>query len=520
MQSIQEVLDDVQSTEKKLKRRVVTLEQEKEDKIILSIALLVSNRKDTIQKCLDSLTPIREAIPSELIVLDTGCDADLRALLDRYADKIENFTWIKDFSAARNVTLQMAEGEWYMYLDDDEWFVETDDLIEFFRSGDYKNHGYANYIQRNYLDMQGSQWTDAWVARMIKRTPELHFESKIHEYMTPMSGNCRALHSYVDHYGYVFESEEKLIQHYERNSTLLKEMIEAEPTNLRWRIHLAQEYRTMCMWHELYDMGTECLSLVEGRDEMYSNIYLGTFYACRIVAMREQGLEAWKNARKDEMKYYYEEGIRLCEEALKDRRNTNLFKALCELRMTWFTYWLGRYDEALEHGSKYLDWLAYYEENEPLLFLHKSAPIVCDSFDEVMKKEVYSILMCVGLRKGSVAYLKEFFDKLEWTGHHLYVFEDMIPTLIEAMDHIEANEETEVVFGHVLKTIQNHGPLCEYYNQELQQAEMRKLGKQVKEQLRVLINAGMKEQAKAIIGQVKQMLPGDEELEEMENSIS
>ena len=220
------------------------------------------------------------------------------------------------------------------------------------------------------------------------------------------------------------------------------------------------------------------------------------------------------------MKYYYEEGIRLCEEALKDKRNTNLFKALCELRMTWFTYWLGRYDEALEHGSKYLDWLAFYEENEPLLFLHKSAPIVCDVFDEVMKKEVYSILMCVGLRKGSVAYLKEFFDKLEWTGHHLYVFEDMIPTLIEAMDHIEANEETEVVFGHVLKTIQNHGPLCEYYNQKLQQAEMRKLGEQVKEQLRVLINAGMKEQAKAVISQVKQMLPGDEELEEMENSIS
>ena len=286
----------------------------------------------------------------------------------------------------------------------------------------------------------------------------------------------------------------------------------------------------MRMWHELYDMGTECLSLVEGKDEMYSNIYLGTFYGCRITAMREQGLEAWKEQGADgryvspenldkEARFYYEEGMRLCEDALKDKRNTNLFKALCELRMTWFTYWLGRYEDALEHACKYLDWLAYYEENEPLLFLHKSAPVVCDAFDEVMKKEVYSILMCVGLRKGSVAYLKEYFDKLEWTGHHLYVFEDMVPTLIEAMDYIEANEETEAVFGHVLETIQNHGPLCEYYNQELQRAEMRKLGAQVKEQLRVLINAGMKEQAKAVIAQVKQMLPRDEELIKMEKSL-
>lgn len=487
---------------------------------VLSIALLVSNRKDTIQKCLDSLTPIREAIPSELIILDTGCDADLRAILDQYADKIENFTWIKDFSAARNVTLKMAEGEWYMYLDDDEWFVDTKDLIEFFQSGDYKNYGYASYIQRNYLDMEASQWTDAWVSRMIKRTPELHFESKIHEYMAPMDGNCRALYSYVDHYGYVFETEEKLVQHYERNSTLLKEMIEKEPTNLRWRIHLAQEYRTMRMWHELYDMGTECLSLIEGKDEMYSNIYLGTFYACRIMAMREQATEAWKNTQKAEMKFYNEEGMRLCRAALKDYRNTNLFQAFCELRMTGFSYWLGNYEDALEHGRKYLEWLAFYEENEPLLFLHKSAPIVCDSFDEVMKKEIYSILMCVDLRKGSIAYLKEYFDKLEWTGNHLYVFEDMIPTFIEALDHIPANEETEAVIGHVLETIQNHGPLCEYYNEQLQKVEMRKLGIQVKEQLRVLIAAGMKEQAKAIIGQVKQMLPGDEELDMIERDIN
>ena len=499
-------------------------------KPILSIALLVSNRKDTIQKCLDSLTPIREAIPSELIILDTGCDADLRALLDQYADKIENFTWIKDFSAARNVTVRMAEGEWYMYLDDDEWFVETDDLIEFFKSGEYKSYGYASYIQRNYLDYEGSQWADAWVSRITKRTPDLHFESKIHEYMVPMHGDCKAFHSYVEHYGYIYDTDEKFWQHYERNSSLLKEMIEEEPTNLRWRIHLAQEYRTMRMWQELYDMGTECLSLVEGKDEMYSNIYVGTFYACRILAMREQGLERWKEQGADgryvspdvlaaDAKYYYEEGIRLSEDAINDKRNTQLFKAFYELRMTWFTYWLGRYEEAIVYANKYLEWLAFFEENEPLLFLQKSAPIVCDAFDIVMQKEVYSILTCAALRKGDVTYLEQYFDKLEWTSHHLYVFEDMVPVLIEAMDYIPANEKTEAVFGYVLETIRNHGPLCEYYNQELQKSEMRKMGMQVKEQLRVLIDAGMKGQVKSVIAQVKQMLPGDEELEKMEKLL-
>lgn len=502
-----------------------------ENKPILSIALLVSNRKDTIQRCLDSLTPIRQAIPSELIILDTGCDADIRALLESYADKIQTFSWVNDFSAARNVTVEMAEGEWYMYLDDDEWFVETHDFIEFFQSGNYKKFGYANYIQRNYLDMQGSQWADAWVSRMIKRTPNLHFESKIHEYMAPMDGNCCALHSYVDHYGYVYETEEKKQEHYERNSRLLKEMIEKEPTNLRWRIHLAQEYRTMCMWHALYDMGTECLSLVEGKDELYSNIYLGCFYACRILAMREQGLQAWKTQGADgryvspenlcaDARYYYEEGIRLCKQALVDKRNTELFHAFCELRMTWFAYWTKDYEKAMEHGLSYLKWLAFFEENEPLLFLQKAAPVVCDAFDEVMKKEVYSILMCVGLRTGSIEALEKYFDKLGWTGHHLYVFEDMIPVLIDAMDTMPANERTEAVFGNVLQTIQNHGPLCDYYNGERKKAEMRKLGEKIKAQLHILIDAGMKEEAKSVIAQLKTMIPEDEELEAMELSLT
>ena len=500
------------------------------NQVVLSIALLVSNRKDTIRKCLDSLTPIREAVPSELIILDTGCDADVRAILEEYADIIDNFTWIKDFSAARNATLKLASGEWYMYLDDDEWFVDTQEIIEFFQSGEYQKYGYASYVQRNYLDAQGSQYTDAWVSRMSKRTPELHFESKIHEYMAPMEGDCKGLRSYVDHYGYYYETEEALWEHYERNSVLLKVMIEEEPTNLRWRIHLAQEYRSMRMWHELYDMGTHCLSLVEGKDEMYSNMYLGCFYAARILAMREQGLEAWQQASLKgiyqpagnicpDAKYYYEEGLRLCKNALDDKRNTQLFQAFCALRMTWFAYWLGDFAMVEECGQKYMEAVAFFEENEPLLFLQKSVPFVADTFDEVMKKEVYSELVCSGLKKGDATNLERYFDELEWNQPHLYIFEDIVPTLIEAMEYIEANEQTERIFTKVLDAIQAHGPLCEYYNQELQTAEMRKLGMQVKEQLRVLIDNGMYEQAKAVLPQIQAMLPGDVELEELDKLI-
>lgn len=45
---------------------------------VLSISLLASNRKETIRKCLDSLTGIMEKVPSERIIMDTGCDRETR----------------------------------------------------------------------------------------------------------------------------------------------------------------------------------------------------------------------------------------------------------------------------------------------------------------------------------------------------------------------------------------------------------------------------------------------------------
>uniref|UniRef100_UPI004057969D glycosyltransferase n=1 Tax=Agathobacter sp. TaxID=2021311 RepID=UPI004057969D len=534
-------------------------------KIVLSIGLLVSNRKDTIRKCLDSLTPIRKAIPSELIIIDTGCDEEVRSILKEYADVLERFTWCNDFSKARNETLKYAHGEWYLYLDDDEWFADTKELIGFFQSGEYKNYGYASYVQRNYLDMQASQYTDAWVSRMTKLTHETHFESKIHEYIVPMKGNCKGLHSYVDHFGYVYETEEALWKHYERNALLLKEMIKEEPKNLRWRIQMAQEYRTVREWQKLYDLGEECLGMVKEKNEMYANIYLGAFYAAKIVAMREWG----KN----------EEGLLFCEEASRDKRNTELFQAFAELRMAWFCYWLGRLDEAMKHVLEYFKWRDFFEKNEPLLFLQRSAPFVADSFDIVMQKEMYSIMMCSMLRKGDASYLGKYFSKLEWDGKHLYVFEDMVQTLIFAMNRWDGRslmqdvEETdflqgkasadnvsEEIYKTVLQTMYAHGALWEYFCQELcraqeegqnvhnvmelirkalpqaianknsvgnaeiqnnatQSQEMKQLAEQIKVQLHLLIQNGMCEEAKSVIAQLKRMLPKDAELEEMERLL-
>ena len=87
---------------------------------VLSISMLVSNnRRDTIEKCMESLVPLMKAIPSELIIVDTGCTDGSVDIARKYADKVVQFTWCKDFSAARNAGLVECTGEWFLYLDDD-----------------------------------------------------------------------------------------------------------------------------------------------------------------------------------------------------------------------------------------------------------------------------------------------------------------------------------------------------------------------------------------------------------------
>ena len=126
------------------------MEYRNAERPVLTISLLSSNRKDTIRKCLDSLNTLRERVDSELIIVDTGNNEEMRKIHEEYTDLIIPFTWCNDFSKARNVGLNAAKGEWFLYLDDDEWFIDTVDIEEFFLSGEYRDYGLAYYIQRNY----------------------------------------------------------------------------------------------------------------------------------------------------------------------------------------------------------------------------------------------------------------------------------------------------------------------------------------------------------------------------------
>ena len=346
--------------------------------ILLTISILVAGKKKEVWKCLDSLKHLRETVSCELIITDTGCSADVRERLEEYADIMLDFEWCDDFSAARNAGLDISRGRWFLYIDDDEWFENTAGIERFFKTGEYKKYANAMYIQRNYIDLDGRRYEDSYVSRMFAINPGVRFLGRIHEYAAPLDGYTASVPDVAHHYGYIFTDRKEELKHIERNKSLLVKMMEAEPCNPRWGMHLAQELYVARDWDGLYKLGEDGIALLrEGGDDssgrkagisaceaenprretgfewdtLRTNA-LGTFYASKIISLY--------------MKGDYEGVYNAALSAVEDDENSRTTKAYASFFAAEMSLRYGNQAGLIRHISDYWDnyeWLKKHEND-------------------------------------------------------------------------------------------------------------------------------------------------------------
>ena len=231
-------------------------------KIQLSISLLASDQPAALERCLDSLYPLLMQIPGELIIVHTGTDAGIRELASQYTDQVIPFVWCDDFSAARNIGLQAAKGEWFLFIDDDEWFEDTSEICSFFQSGEYQKYGMACYKKRDYFDWSGTNYSDFYAMRMMRLFPGVHFQNPIHEEPAPLLGPCKYFNTYVHHYGYVRTSGRSKVS---RNLDLLNKYVSIRPLYVKNYIQLVSEYGSEEDWEKAEDCCRKGLGLYKSR---------------------------------------------------------------------------------------------------------------------------------------------------------------------------------------------------------------------------------------------------------------
>lgn len=367
--------------------------------IQLSISLLASDRPAALERCLDSLKPLLMQVPSELIVIVTGTDARVREIASKYTNQIIPFTWCNDFSAARNIGLKAAKGEWFLYLDDDEWFDDVEEIRDFFLTGEYKNYGTAFYKVRNYLNWDGIRYFDFYAFRMSKLTAAVRFQNPIHEELVPRIGSAKFFESYVHHYGYVLNEKKAESGKSSRNIPMLLQNIRKKPNYIKNYLQLIQEYYVKDDFDKAEEYCRKARNMCRGKKGTDNYIQWLQVYWADIQC---------KKSDTETAKYEI-------TSILEKEKPCELVRLCLYSRLLLLCTKLETHEETLDYGRKFESLLTYVEDN-PYLWIEQSYGDINEGKIKNTEKLSMNRLRCVeaALHLGNIEETIYFLKLLPW----------------------------------------------------------------------------------------------------------
>lgn len=275
---------------------------------------------------------------------------------------------------------------------------------------------------------------------------ETHFCSSIHEYLVPVRNETKLIHSYVNHYGYIFKSEEEKYRHSKRNVSLLLDMMKTERENLRWWGQLAQEYVGIQEYGKLIDLCAEGLVFIKDEDTPSINAYRGVFYAGKIKA-------ELASFRLEEAKADF-------EVAIEDRRNTGVCGAMLLSQGAEIYFRLKEYGKAKECAQKYLDlhdaWMKKGNVEERLMV--EGSFFTKEAFERATMIPVYSCLISCCLKEQDTTALKKYFERLGWQDEDLRVSPLICQDIIDIFATLDYDEAFVKMANEIMSVekIMNH----------------------------------------------------------------
>lgn len=188
----------------------------------LSICIITKNEEQNIDRCLKALAPYG----LETIVVDTGSTDRTKQIAARYTDRLYDFPWCDDFSAAKNFAIEKASHSYVLVLDSDE-FVEQLDLSALEKQIAAHPGAVGRIRRRNVFHRNGEEQENReWINRIFAKE-YFHYEGRIHEQVTPLRGAESGYRTYetpvvILHTGYDLPEQQKK-EKAERNIRLLEQ---------------------------------------------------------------------------------------------------------------------------------------------------------------------------------------------------------------------------------------------------------------------------------------------------------
>lgn len=438
---------------------------------LLTISLIVKNEGNHLKRCLDSLNSLRENIQCELIITDTGSTDNTVEIAESYADKVLHFTWNDDFAAARNFGLEQANGKWFLFIDADEWFENTDEIETFLKSKDSIKFKSVYYTIRNYTEADGSSYSDAKILRLFQRGKNRYFQGNIHEYIEPVEP-IMLLNDIAHHYGYIMEDPILKKEKHERNLRPLLAEYKKNPNDLRTIQLLINQYDF------IEDFETAVLYCKEGLLKERKNPdfrYRSIFYRllAQIYFIQEK----------------HKELIALINEYFQLRKIDGLSKSATDMTMYLMSGMMemreNDWTKSINQFKTFIELYELYEAgqlNTPEIIINPVSVATPKNYSAAL----YNIAACFG---------------------KLGKYEDALNTISSIPKELQNDEHDKY-----MKTFTLGEELKEKSDQIRARTEFEMLGDKIKEQIHIFIEKGDLTNAAAIIQQYEKICPQDPEL--------
>lgn len=205
-----------------------------------ALVMIVRDGGPGLSRALASMAPWVD----DLVVLDTGSTDDSVARARLAGARVAHFTWVDDFSAARNAALDLAGADWHIVLDADEWLIDGGPVLAALRQQA------PDFVASIEVDSAHGEGQGSAPSRLSRVLPgALRYQGRVHE--QPVHAlPVRPLAVRLGHDGY---RPAALAAKAGRNAALLQAALKEHPGDAYLWYQLGKDHDVYERWAEAVD---------------------------------------------------------------------------------------------------------------------------------------------------------------------------------------------------------------------------------------------------------------------------
>ncbi len=262
----------------------------------LSLCMIVKNEAHNLSR---SLKPIHGYF-DEIIVLDTGSTDDTKSLAQEYGAKVFDVPWRKDFSHARNQSIEKASGDWILWFDaDNRMEIEDAKKIRGLLDDQLNKIFWCTEV----VEPKGDQLIQK---RIFPNRPDIRFAGSIHEQLVHPEEGIRYIWTDIKiyHWGYVDKSlmKEKTL----RNLSLLRDEIQLHPDDFFSHFNIARCYGNFREFEKAIDHLMRVIQNPAARQvnpDIYFYAFIQLYVFLERLGRRQEGLAILDLLQKENPQY-------------------------------------------------------------------------------------------------------------------------------------------------------------------------------------------------------------------------